>query len=250
MNMGKPHLDTDSGRVLGRQMVELVHRYVRPILFGDPPLSSERPFIRGGTVTFVKTDKRVFGVTNHHVIEGIRKSRQSRSPFHCQLDSVAFNIEERLIDENKRLDLATIDVTQSEVDTIGALPYQPPSWPLESPTVGEPAIIVGYPGELRYPDSPHQVCVPHIGFIVPITSVSNTDISFRFDREFWTSDVGTTDPSLLDDFGGMSGSGVFVMRLAPAFVGVFYEYGPNFALLKCSRTDFITKEGRIEMAIP
>jgi hypothetical protein len=55
---------------------------------------------------------------------------------------------------------------------------------------------------------------------------------------------------MMTDFGGMSGSGVFVMRLAPVFVGVLYEYGSNFDLLKCSRTDFITQEGKIQQSIP
>lgn len=249
MIMNKSHLDTDSIKLLGRQMVGLVQRYVRPILCGDQPAIMGQPFIRGGTVTFLKTSKRVFGVTNQHVVEAFRQIRRSRPNFHCQLDSLAFDFEQRLIDQNKRLDLATLDVSEAELHQIGAVPYYPSSWPVEPPIVGELTTIVGYPGQLRYADSPEQLCVPHIGLNIPITSISDTDISFHFEREYWQTDIDTLDPSTLNDFGGMSGSGVFAMRIAPAFVGVLYEYGENFDLLKCSRTEFITQEGMIDNPI-
>jgi hypothetical protein len=248
--MGKPQPDKESIAALGREVTALVQNYVRPILCSDPPLSSNNPVIKGGTVTFVKTAKRTFGITNHHVIKGLRKIQEQNSHFQCQLDSLPFNIDQRLIAQNERLDLATVDISDSEIQRIGALAYTPSTWPpSDPPRVGELAVIVGYPGRFRYPDSSEQICVPHIGLNLPITSISQTDITFHFERQYWITDVGTVDPSRLDDFGGMSGSGVFVMRLAPVLVGVVYEFGSNFDLLKCSRTDFVTEEGIIEVQL-
>jgi hypothetical protein len=251
--MTEPRTDSDSARVLTRETIALVQNYVRPILCGDPPSFSSEPFIRGGTVTFVKTNARCFGITNWHVINGFREIREKRDPLHCQLDTLFFDFESRLIDENKRLDLATLDITESEINKLSAIPFSPSKWPPDAPTIGEQAVIVGYPGQSRSMDSPEQICTPHIGFCLSVSSVSDTHVTFLIERDYLISDIGSVDPMKLQDYGGMSGSGVFVMRLAPTLVAIrsdfFHDFSLGIDFLKGPRIDWIYEDGKIHEPI-
>jgi hypothetical protein len=241
----------ESIKAYGREVTALLQNYVRPILFGDPParIVTNEPLLRGATVTFVKSSKRIFGITNHHVVQAFRKLRLKDPQAHCQLDSLSLDIEQRLLDQNEKLDLATIDITEAEITKMGAIAYSPSKWQHDTPVTGELAAIVGYPGRLRFFDPPKEVNVVYVGLILPITSISSTNITFQFQRQYWKTHVGQVEPSQLDDFGGISGSGVFAMRIAPVLVGIVYEYGPNFDLLVCSKTDCITEDGKINSLV-
>lgn len=247
-NNNKPSSDIQTLKLFSREMTALVQSYVRPILFGDLPISSDEPSLKGGTVTFVKTSKRSFGITNYHVVQGFRKAITSNRRVHCQLDELFLNINDRVIDEDHKLDIAILEISESEseIRSIGAIPFCPSVWPPKEPKVGDLVIIVGYPGQLRTLDYSTQVTVPHIGFIMPITSVSDTKISIQFERQHWITDKGCSDPAAMSNYGGISGSGVFAIRLTAELVGIEFEYNEAFGILSCSRTDFIQNDGNIK----
>lgn len=242
----EPPPDPQRVRQLGREMTMLVHRYVRPLLFGDAPPFSNESLTVNGAITFVKTHKRCFGITNYHVLKHFREMKALRAKVHCQLDEMIFNPDERLIDEDISLDIATVHISESEIASIGATAFSPVHWPPSEPSIGEFAVSVGYPGWLRYLDSPLQIAVTYIGVASPITSVDDARIELEFSRQYWITEVGSIDPSTIKNFGGFSGSGLFVMRLAAELVGIVFGYWPTYDLLHCTRTDLIEADGTIK----
>lgn len=245
-----PPIDPQRIRQVGREMTVLIHRYVRPLTFGDgPPLAPDSLTV-GGTVTFLKTDRRCFGVTNRHVVESFREMTRARAKTHCQLDEMLFDPDARLIDEDIDLDIATLDVSESEIASIGATAFSPTQWPQGEPEVGEFAIAVGYPGRLKFLDSPMQMAFTYIGVVVPITSVNESMIELQFDRKYWVAEKGSIDWSTFKDFGGFSGAGLFVMRLAAELVGIVRLHWLDIDLMHCSRSDFICANGTIRHGAP
>ena len=81
---------------------------------------------------------------------------------------------------------------------------------------------------------------------MPIESISETKISFQFKRQSWLINKGSSDPAKIENWGGISGAGVFMIRgLYPELAAITFEYNEAFELLYCTRTDFINYDGTI-----
>ena len=65
--------------------------------------------VGNGSIFFIDCGNGPFAVTADHVYEGYLKSKKTDPFLRCQIGSVPFVPENRLIDRDKELDIATLD---------------------------------------------------------------------------------------------------------------------------------------------
>lgn len=85
-------------------------------------------YTRNGTAFFLQTRDALFGVTAAHVIEGWRKHCEQHGKTTFRLGgrastSVPFDWDERYVDINPDMDIATFTVSLREIEQINARPY-------------------------------------------------------------------------------------------------------------------------------
>jgi hypothetical protein len=91
-----------------------VAAYTTPFLWCEPDATGGLR-ARNGTILFVSAE-RTFAVTADHVFTGYLKSRQAFGEIvRCQLGNLRFDPEDRLIDRNVSLDIATFQIAPNEI---------------------------------------------------------------------------------------------------------------------------------------
>jgi hypothetical protein len=132
----------------------------------------------------------------------------------------------RLVSRHAERDLAVLDVPVETVFQQGKLFSPWDSWPPPRPAVGMPAFLFGYPGQGRVPmgDS--------LG-IRPLTLARH--VSTVNDRHFsLADDKGDSEPRTpegatpLTDYGGISGSAVYVLTPSPSLILAGFAYQARF----------------------
>ena len=228
------------------QMAHQFFYYIRPVIFGELPLKSLNPKLKNATITFIETKNKIFGITNQHVIDVYRKELRNGGDINFQISNLKIDILNRIIDENEKLDLATINIEESEKDFLKLSPLYHKSWPVPIPKKDEFVFIIGYLGEFRSVNSLDRINMPHGSLVMQVASVSEKKFGIKFDRDKWIKKYKTHDPSELKDWGGFSGGGVFrINGIYPELVGLNFEFQPNFDILYCLHSRLIDENGEI-----
>lgn len=159
-----------------------------------------------------------------------------------------------MIDENRRLDLASIRLTSDQAKQltsegeIGSCIFRPKAWP--SPVVKEGEFIAfgGFPGALRT-----LATFDELDFgswssgASEISSVSEYKFVSAFDRENWVKSFGAEYHMGFTALGGMSGGPAFINRgMYWDFVGIVFEYSANYDAVFFSSTRTLCADGTIE----
>ena len=228
------------------QMEHQFFYYVRPVIFGDLPLKSLNPKLKNATITFIETKNKIFGITNQHVIGAYRKELRNKGDINFQISNLKIDIPNRIIDENEELDLATINIEESEKDFLKLSPLYHKSWPVPIIKKNEFVFTIGYPGGFRSVNSLDRIDMPSGSLLMPVASVSENKFGIKFYRDKWIKKYKTHDPSELRDWGGFSGGGVFrINGIYPELVGLNFEYQPNLDILYCLHSRLIYENGKI-----
>src|SRR5882757_5503562 len=171
---------------------------------------------------------------------------------------------QRVIDMDAAIDIATFQVAESEVKTIGktVLTGAQKNWPPGKPPVNCGIYFAGFPGVSTIELSPDKVSFGAMGGGGIATSVSEKDVSSQIEREYLTSYFGEGIPPENYNFGGLSGGPMFAVVESTlrswALVGVVYQ-GPNTSLdtneaipglevIRARRPHFILPDGRLDRA--
>ncbi|MBI3811364.1 MAG: hypothetical protein HY283_04055, partial [Nitrospirae bacterium] len=168
-----------------------------------------------------------------------------------QIGNHKLNPVSRIIDENKKLDLVTIDLTGIDVDQLSTLPnvgssfHEPSRWPPAEVKQGNFVLFGGFPWKWRKQLSPIDF---EFGIFSSgachVTSVSEDHIMCRFEREHWISSWQEGPPLDLHDLGGLSGSPVFVIRpLFFEFIGITREFSPGLDSLEIRIAKYLNAAG-------
>jgi hypothetical protein len=227
---------------------------------------------RNGTMFFLNTGERIFGVTVCHVIDGWQRSRASEvaSPFRIGGDGTSILLDDwdrRVIDLDQSIDIATFAVTESEAKTIGktVLTGYQRTWPPSPPSVDRGISYCGCPAILT-----EQMSVQKVSFVaVPAggvaSSVSEKDVSTLMDREHMISVFAKGLPPENFDFGGISGGAMLAIIETPggirswSLAGVIIQ-GPNTSddpnqaiagleIIKARRAHFIRADGQLDWVL-
>ena len=93
---------------LGEALSKFPLLFAKVAFFGDRPSRNWPAKINNGTITLVDLGNGPLGLTCHHVLKEYRKVRDATPGVTFQIGNVEIDPLEQLIDENRRLDLATI----------------------------------------------------------------------------------------------------------------------------------------------
>lgn len=235
---------------LGDELSKFPLRFAASVLI--PPTRRRLPFTpTNGTVTLLRLDERPLGVTCSHVLEGFRSKRSSDEPGFW-IGNIQVDPMERLISEDRSLDLAVLDLSGLDVseinegDEIATSFIEPPRWPPQLPKAGEFVAFGGYPGVWRDHPQPDEVVFNSFSLgASEVTAAGHSYVACHFNREYWVSSRGTHGFDLRE-LGGMSGGPAFIWRgLHAEFFGTIYEYSAALDLLYIRSAAVITEDGSI-----
>lgn len=213
-------------------------RLCAPVFFEDVDGTTHN-----GTMTFLKTEKELLGITNKHVAAGIAKS--SAYGKRCNIGGTELDAE-RLIAEHSALDLATFRLSEVMLANAGLLAdgtgdpfkHQPAtvtSWPPLPPATQAPVMYGGYPGSQRNPRADGNVDFGFFWVANKVETASKNNIGMVIDLGQSIS-VGERRLEQGADLGGWSGGPVFCLvdenaieRLELA--AIIYEYSARMGIV-------------------
>ena len=238
----------------GTQLV-LPHVGAAYVLATSQPGSAEDKRIQHGTVGFIDTGESGFVVTANHVFEEFEKYRNEypgaslyiahhKGGMVLRREGVDFEV----IDRNERVDVATLQLSAELETKMGPMSYFPQTdfvaWPSERPKPGDPAIVVGFPGQDSQAVSSTKRRRGASSWVVSVGEVNEREFSLDLDVDEFVSVNGRS----LDDFdpGGMSGSPVFSWTKPFRILGVVVEGRTSLRRLLVTHADFIKADGSID----
>lgn len=249
---------------LGNAEVEMIAGFASPFFWlvrGDEGLTH-----KGGTAFFLNTGNGVFGITAAHVIDAYLEDHKSGQTQVCRVGGrrgafISVHVEERIIDSDPDLDIATFWLLPREIDAAGAAPmsgYQK-EWPPDPPLQEDLLAFAGFPGI----DRTLFQRTMRFGYVVAngsATSVNEDTISIQIERDKQTVAFGPPLPENFD-FRGISGGPVIRIIESETLrfhvpVGVIFS-GPNtsdlngeaiagFELIRARPIHYILSDGKLE----
>lgn len=209
--------------------------------------ASARDDHRNGSMFFIDTGAGLFGVTAKHVYEDYKRVVADGYVL-CKIDGIPFDPIGRLVSAGTMYDVATFEITEQELQTLGRLTTP---WPPVIPQVGQAVLLGGFPGCEKSFSGSNSIDLRIYTAKWIVDSVSERDISIVRPPDNEVLDVhGRGFPKRQYDFGGMSGGPVVIWldgeHIASwALSGVIYELHQNLEILKAVRADFISEDGKL-----
>lgn len=227
-----------------------VASYVAPFFFGDPKLNSAWQ----GSIFFISIEEGIIGITADHVYQGYLDEKDKNQSIKCYIMQEVFDIENKLIDRNSKLDVATFTFTEIEIEKIARAVYriEPKYWPVDPPIEGQEVIFAGYPGVDRHIRGQVVDIGCHMA-LHRVQSISDKDISCVFEREYMVDALGHGLPQPKQFLGGISGGPLFKLITNGIerweLVGIVYEFDQDNEILKARQTKYILPDGRIDITL-
>lgn len=214
--------------------------------------------LRNGSAFLVNRGHGIFAVTAAHVLAEYIVAKGAARNIVCQLGSLEFEPEARLISRQDNLDIATLRVTEAEAAHLNKaiIASEPPIWGPLVPAVGNLVFFAGFPAQTRGITSKGDFVTAPYFAMPPITSVTDHQISCRFEREKMVDLSGQGLPPEGYDIGGISGGPLLTPTLVRQdgvegviwrLAGVIAEAaaGELFEQIVAVRSTYIQCDGKI-----
>jgi hypothetical protein len=254
---------------LGEAELKLVATFAAPFYWvirqGDG-----RPTTRNGTAFFLDAGNGPIGVTACHVIEGYLADCETRDVTSLRLgaragNSLAIDWNARVIDADRKLDIATFSIKEAEVHSLERiiLTGHQKEWPPKPPQEDRGIYYCGFAGVGTLQISGAAVSFGAVCGSGVASSISESDVSTLIDRQYLTPVLGEGVPPENFDFGGISGGPMITVTEGSlrgwALAGVIYE-GPNpssdpaeaiagLDIIRARRAHFIRQDGTLDVAL-
>jgi hypothetical protein len=102
----------------------------------------------GGSAFLVRTPAAILGITAGHVVDGFIAARRDREDIAATLGGLTFDLEKRIIQRGRSVDIATFRVSDAELSDVGYLPLEK-AWPPAIPASNGVVLLAGWPGHER-----------------------------------------------------------------------------------------------------
>jgi hypothetical protein len=195
-----------------------------------------------------------FLLTNHHVIDAYREIKSTYPDCVLQIGSASVSdLEIRIIDENKDLDLITIRIRQGDLEVAATSLknkafYLPEKWPTNMPVEGEELLLVGYLGVGTKLDI-EKGGISYIQGIFCLKVGIVQEHQFAINAENPHAVVGgILSWEEVTRLGGISGAGVFALRNETyELVGIVWDGGLVFGAIQiwAVPAERVLSDGRI-----
>ena len=213
------------------------------------PTPADPEIYNNGTMCVLDTGKRVVGITAWHVWASYLKRLAIGKPFVCQFGGLTIQPENLRIDHDKRLELATFDLTSAIGQMDGFVPHRLDSWPPDRPEVDDLSLYGGFPGNLRRADLVQATFSLDTvtGLVSQVTSqniVIEVDYSRLLDADGPSGNVVAVDPA------GSSGGPVCRIRDSHSgcrleLAGFIYEHANEHRFILARPADFVLADGTL-----
>lgn len=204
-----------------------------------------------GSIFFIDCGNGPFAITANHVYEGYLKSKKVDPFIKCQIGNVPFIPENRLIDHDKELDIATFTIDEKEIKADDKVVYavNPNDWPPKPPDIGKGIFFAGYPKKYSKRKLPEKIEFgTYVGVLIA-TSVSERHIVCQYIRDDIVNIFGTEPLPERQYLGGLSGAPLWTLVQTEIFSwrlgGIIYEFSTNYELLYARRPDCLLANGKI-----
>jgi hypothetical protein len=226
-----------------------------------------------GSAFILRRGEHFMLVTAGHVYRQYLDDRRREGALYCQVaNTVVKDLSRHLIacgnlsipldEPDHEPDIATFRLTNDEVGRIGKQPICAPAsnWPAP-PNPGEQVMFCGYPGQERVFISPSEINFGLHSGMTKAASVTDHQITMRFEREFMLDQHGTGLPPPGYGYGGISGGpllvpdfreGVWKWRLGGVIVQAPEERPPENVLVEmvvAHRAEYIQADGTLAKSL-
>jgi hypothetical protein len=243
-----------AGGALGEKLAKFPLLFTLAAFFGRRPSRAKASNVRNGSVTLVDLGEGPLALTCQHVIACFRRIRKCTDKVVFQIGNVELDPLDQLIDENARLDLASIRLTHEQVNEItleggmGLCVFKPVSWPPQTLSEGDFVAFGGFPGELKTVRSFDELEFGSWSSgASKVCSVSDFQFVSLFERDYWVKSFGRQYHMDLRALGGMSGGPAFINRgLYWELVGIIFNYHENYDTVIFSSLSVLNTDGTIQ----
>ena len=202
------------------------------VITGDsdlPSFAQPSDELRSGTITFVKFEGKVYGITCWHVVEIYRSFlKESGNEFSHSMRTMVngfYVILDRFIKPSPDfglpdIDIAILELNSKHVSAIGKVPYD-----LQNESAAPPGIrygyAVGFPERLKRKEGVtscgHQIAMPQVEILAELNGMPNHRFSLNSELPERTDQ---------ENFSGMSGGPIFWSTEEDyGMFGIIYEGG-------------------------
>lgn len=230
---------------LGEMYRGILSRSCAPIYWHQRRRTSAE-ILNSGTVTFVRTSKRLMAITAAHVVRCYEKTHAAATwPVHLQLMNAALNLE--VIGISDDLDLATLAIDDKLLSRLGKEVEPLSSWPPRSPQEGRGILLAGYPAVDRLQTKPMEVNWGLFTALCIARRVIRDQITWVAER---SPDIKTDLPPN-HRLGGISGGpliGLFESAnylIRHVLSGIISQAHQELENVVARRADFIREDGSI-----
>lgn len=236
----------------GNHLRSIMKAACAPIYWHVPEPDGRRPIRTNGTVTFIQSEKKVFGVTAAHVIRGYLAEAGRDG---CVLQ-VGFGTHQHVLDliaVDDDLDLATLQVTERVIAQMGK-EIAPVSLPLpgDVPQEGRGIMIAGYIGEDRIELTNRSVGFGMLTAITVARRVNDRQITWKPDPDYDVPVKGLPPMTRHKDLGGTSGGPVIAwfekaggLLSYYSLAGIITEQSAELECVAATRAKFIQPDGSL-----
>lgn len=238
-------------RGFGRELHRIAASYTSPIFWGQPSSSDTPEIASSGSMFFLQCGERPFAVTANHVYQGYWLRKEREPDLICQVGNISFVPEERLIDRDATLDIATFRLEEREVQIDSKQIHKPRAseWPPRPPQKGRGVFFAGFPGVCRQRIGGNRVRFGCYAALLTATTVDDEKIVCHLEREGMADDFGTGLPPQQQWLGGLSGAPLWTLVQGDIVYwrlgGIIVEYNREFELICARRFDRITPDGTL-----
>jgi hypothetical protein len=112
----------------------------------------------GASCFVLKFDTQLVGITANHVVEAFERAKDGNQRIACFLRTSGLDLLDAIIDRDRELDLATFEVTQTQLKECAATAVDcREQWPPPIPDQGREISFAGFPGEFGEPWPKHRI---------------------------------------------------------------------------------------------
>jgi hypothetical protein len=191
-------------------------------IFWERDIDGPTEILGQGSAFILRREDKLFLVTAAHVYRGYLRDRERHGGLYCQVQNCRVrdlsehlvacgNLNVPLNEPDRDADIAVFRLTPGAAGRIAKKPIDGPSgdWPAP-PKVGENVMFNGFPGQERIITNPGEISFGFYSVMTPVTSITDHQISCRFDRECWADAHGLGQPPLGYGLGGISGGPLLI----------------------------------------
>ena len=225
---------------------EMAKSLTAPFWWHDSRRPPGDQFLKGGTICFVDTGKRLLGVTAAHVHTGGMAALKGSPYIGCQIGGHSFDPERSLLAIDEQLDLAVYSLSEIQVSAALAHIHHAPVWP---PKVddNDAHIVGGWLWSLKE-EGEGETTHSFLHVIARLSSHSETKLGIVIAMSTSVA-WGRNDLPRGTNLGGMSGGPVYRVSETGLFqltlVGIVYEFQPSFGITLARPLSLIDDLGRI-----